>query len=47
MGVCVAFSQPGPNVIQKDWVASMTKDAIIVAGANSVPEIWPWEDKEA
>ena len=47
MDVCISFSTPGPNVIQKEWVASMAKDAIIVAGANPVPEIWPWEAKEA
>ena len=47
MDVCISFSQPGPNVIQKDWVASMAKDAIVIAGANPIPEIWPWEAKEA
>ena len=45
--VCISFSTPGPGVIRREWVASMAKDAIIVAGANPVPEIWPWEAKEA
>jgi malate dehydrogenase (oxaloacetate-decarboxylating) len=45
--VCVALSKPGPDTIKKEWVASMEKDAIIFACANPIPEIWPWEAKEA
>lgn len=45
--VVVAFSQPGPGVIQPEWVEKMAKDAIVFACANPVPEIWPWEAKEA
>ncbi len=45
--VCVAASQPGPGVIKPEWVARMKKDAILFACANPVPEIWPWEAKEA
>ncbi len=45
--VCVAASQPGPGVIRPEWVARMAKDAIVFACANPVPEIWPWEAKEA
>ena len=45
--VCIALSKSGPGVIKKDWVASMNKDAIVFACANPVPEIWPWEAKEA
>ncbi|MCS7216555.1 MAG: NADP-dependent malic enzyme [Candidatus Bipolaricaulota bacterium] len=45
--VCVAASQPGPGVIKPEWVARMAKDAVVFACANPVPEIWPWEAKEA
>jgi len=45
--VCVAASQPGPGVIKPEWVARMNKDAIVFACANPIPEIWPWEAKEA
>ncbi len=43
----VAASKPGPGTIKKEWVASMADDAIIFACANPIPEIWPWEAKEA
>jgi len=43
----VAASQPGPGVIKPEWVQRMAKDAIVLACANPVPEIWPWEAKEA
>ncbi|NOZ30949.1 MAG: NADP-dependent malic enzyme [Crenarchaeota archaeon] len=43
----VAASKPGPGVIKKEWVTKMAKDAIVFAEANPVPEIWPWEAKEA
>ena len=45
--VCVALSKSGPDVIKKEWVAKMNKDAIVFACANPIPEIWPWEAKEA
>ena len=45
--VVIAASRPGPGIIKKEWVASMNKDAIVFALANPVPEIWPWEAKEA
>lgn len=45
--VCVAASQPGPGVIKPEWIRRMAKDAIVFACANPVPEIWPWEAKEA
>lgn len=44
--VCIALSTPGPGVIKKEWVAHMADDAIIFAGANPVPEIWPWEAED-
>jgi malate dehydrogenase (oxaloacetate-decarboxylating) len=45
--VCVALAKSGPGVIQPQWVAGMAKDAIVFACANPVPEIWPWEAKQA
>jgi len=44
---CIASSTPGPGIIKKEWVQKMAKDAIVFACANPVPEIWPWEAKEA
>ncbi|MGQ4915935.1 MAG: NAD(P)-dependent malic enzyme [Candidatus Asgardarchaeia archaeon] len=45
--VVIAASKPGPGVIKKEWIANMNDDAIVFACANPVPEIWPWEAKEA
>ncbi len=45
--VVIAASKPGPNVIAKEWIASMADDSVVFAIANPVPEIWPWEAKEA
>ncbi len=45
--VCLAFSRSGPGIIEPDWVKAMAKSAIVFACANPVPEIWPWEAKEA
>jgi malate dehydrogenase (oxaloacetate-decarboxylating) len=45
--VVIAFSKSGPGVILPEWVSAMAKDAILFACANPVPEIWPWEAKEA
>jgi len=45
--VCIALSTPGPDTIKKSWVAKMANDSIVFACANPIPEIWPWEAKEA
>ena len=45
--MCIAASQPGPGTIMPEWVRGMAEDAILFACANPVPEIWPWEAKEA
>lgn len=39
--VALAFSRPGPNVIQPEWISRMAHKAIVIAGANPVPEIAP------
>lgn len=44
---CIAFSRPGPDVIQPDWVRTMAADAIVFPCANPVPEIWPEAAKQA
>jgi malate dehydrogenase (oxaloacetate-decarboxylating) len=45
--VLISASKQGPGTIRKTWVKEMAKDAIVFAEANPVPEIWPWEAKEA
>ena len=47
MDVVIAASRPGPGVIKKEWIRLMERDPIVFAEANPVPEIWPWEAKEA
>ena len=43
----VAASKPGPGTIKKEWISTMAKNSIVFACANPIPEIWPWEAKEA
>jgi len=45
--VCIAFSRPGPGVIEPAWVRSMARDAVVFACANPTPEIWPWDAADA
>jgi len=45
--VVIALSKSGPGVLLPEWIKTMAKDAIVFACANPVPEIWPWEAKEA
>lgn len=45
--VVIGLSQPGPGVIRPEWIRAMEKHAVVFACANPVPEIWPWEAKEA
>jgi malate dehydrogenase (oxaloacetate-decarboxylating) len=45
--VCIALSKSGPGVIEPGWIKGMAKDAIVFTCANPIPEIWPWEAKEA
>ena len=42
-----ALSKPGPGTIKPEWISAMSDDAIVFVAANPVPEIWPWEAKEA
>jgi len=45
--VLISLSKSGPGVIKKEWIADMNGDSIVFVMANPVPEIWPWEAKEA
>ncbi|MEA3336445.1 MAG: NADP-dependent malic enzyme [Chloroflexota bacterium] len=45
--VCIALSRPGPGTLKTEWVSQMAEDSIVFACANPVPEMWPWEAKEA
>ncbi len=45
--VVIALSKPGPDTICKHWIAGMAKDAIAFFCANPIPEMWPWDAKEA
>ena len=45
--VLIAVSRPGPGLIPLEWIRSMARDAIVFACANPVPEIYPYEAKEA
>jgi malate dehydrogenase (oxaloacetate-decarboxylating) len=45
--VLIALSTPGPDTIKGEWIADMARDAIVFVCANPVPEIWPWDAKEA
>ncbi len=45
--VCISLSKSGPGTIKPEWIKSMAQNAIVFACANPIPEIWPWEAKEA
>lgn len=45
--VLIALSQPGPDVIKKEWIAQMALAPVVFVCANPVPEIFPWDAKEA
>jgi malate dehydrogenase (oxaloacetate-decarboxylating) len=42
---CLAFS--AGDTIRPEWVKGMSKDAIVFACANPVPEVWPWDARAA
>lgn len=45
--VLVALSKPGPNTIKPEWIRLMAKKSIVFCCANPVPEIYPYQAKEA
>ena len=47
MDVLISASSPTPGTIKKEWVSKMASDSIVFACANPLPEIWPWDAKDA
>ena len=45
--VVIALSKSGPDTIEKAWISGMADNAVVFVCANPIPEIWPWEAKEA
>jgi malate dehydrogenase (oxaloacetate-decarboxylating) len=45
--VAIALAKPGPGTLLPEWLRGMKQDACLFACANPIPEIWPWEAKEA
>jgi malate dehydrogenase (oxaloacetate-decarboxylating) len=45
--VLISIAKPGPGIIKKEWIKLMKENPIVFALANPIPEIWPWEAKEA
>ncbi len=45
--VLIALSRVGPGTVKKEWITSMADDSIVFVCANPIPEIYPWEAKEA
>ena len=45
--VLIGLSIPGPDTIKKEWIKTMGKDSIVFSCANPIPEIYPWDAKEA
>ncbi len=45
--ILCSLSTPGPGVVKKEWIGAMADKAIVFACANPVPEIYPYEAKEA
>jgi malate dehydrogenase (oxaloacetate-decarboxylating) len=43
----LAMSKSGPDVVPARLIETMSDDSIVFACANPIPEIWPWEAKEA
>ncbi len=45
--VVISLSKSGPDTIKPEWVKKMAKKGIGFFCANPIPEIWPWDAKEA
>ena len=45
--ILISYSHSGPGIITPEQIKGMAKDAICFVCANPIPEIWPWECKEA
>ncbi|KAL7717370.1 Malic enzyme [Entamoeba marina] len=45
--VLISLATPGPGIVKAEWIRSMNEKAIVFCCANPVPEIYPYEAKEA
>lgn len=45
--VCLALANSDPGTIKREWIRSMARQPIVFACANPLPEIWPWDAKDA
>jgi len=45
--IVISAAKSEPGTIKVEWARAMADDAILFAVANPIPEIWPWEAKEA
>lgn len=45
--VLISLSASGPGVVKPEWIRAMAPKAIVFVCANPVPEIYPYEAKEA
>jgi malate dehydrogenase (oxaloacetate-decarboxylating) len=45
--VVISLSTPDPDTIKPAWLKKMNKNGIGFFRANPLPEIWPWDAKEA
>ncbi|MCD6153398.1 MAG: NADP-dependent malic enzyme [Syntrophobacterales bacterium] len=45
--VLIAVSTPGPGIIKPEWVSTMADKSIVFACSNPVPEIYPYEARDA
>lgn len=45
--VLIALSKPGPDTIKPEWISLMAEKSIVFTCANPVPEIYPYQAKEA
>ena len=45
--VVISLSIPDPDTIKPEWLKKMHKNGIGFFCANPLPEIWPWDAKEA
>ena len=45
--VVISLSTPDPDTVKPAWLKKMNKNGIGFFCANPLPEIWPWDAKEA
>jgi malate dehydrogenase (oxaloacetate-decarboxylating) len=45
--ILISCSKSGPGIISPEQIKLMANDSIVFPSANPIPEIWPWEAKEA